>query len=66
MRIDMYVAYAFVQREYAFEGISEEDLDGATPYPQGYFSLIDTVTSSPCLFTCCTTIRRLPATVHRD
>ena len=29
------VAYTFVRREYAFEGISEEDIDGAALHPPG-------------------------------
>ena len=35
---------AFFRREYAFEGISEEDADGTTLYPRGPF-LVCTVPS---------------------
>ena len=31
------IAYAFVRREYAFEGIAEDDVDRATLYPRGPF-----------------------------
>jgi len=31
------VTYAFVRREYAFEGVTEEDIDGTTLYPWGPF-----------------------------
>ena len=31
------ITYAFVQREFAFEGIAEDDVDEATLYPWGPF-----------------------------